>query len=434
MMMTLPATPSVPAADGTLLPGFAAPAETPAAATAEQPAGLPLFAQLLDLAALAPQGAEAAAEAPADSLPADEDSTGQPASGDGAAALAAMMPPLAGLPLPVAAAPAVPAAPAGAAAPAEDAVQAVAAAAPPAAPLAAPAANAALAQAPVPAAAAPAPAAPLPSAGAAPAARAAAQVTQEQAPADESAPAPAAAAAPAPAAAAPLAAQRPAAPVPGSSAPRTAQPAQPQRGNAAPAGQTAPAGTATAASADSPVLAAAAKQGGHEGGSADGQATPAFRTLMAGNTALPQAADAPVTLGGSPEQWQQPLRAALGERLQLQLQRNNDQAVIRLEPPNMGTVEISIRHSAGSLQVNISASHSEVLRQLNQIGDSVRQDLSQRQYGDVAVTVSSGAGRGLADGGGSGRQEREQQERGPGRALSDGADSHSTFAMLTERE
>jgi flagellar hook-length control protein FliK len=107
-----------------------------------------------------------------------------------------------------------------------------------------------------------------------------------------------------------------------------------------------------------------------------------------------------VVLNGTPEQWQQPLREALGDRLQVQLQRNNDQAVIRLEPPNMGSIEISIRHSAGALQVNLSANNSEVLRQLNTIGDSVRQDLSNRQFSDVAVTVSSSRAQAQADQGG----------------------------------
>ncbi|AVR97337.1 hypothetical protein C9I28_18055 [Pseudoduganella armeniaca] len=140
-------------------------------------------------------------------------------------------------------------------------------------------------------------------------------------------------------------------------------------------------------------------------------------------------------MAGNPDQWQQPLRAALGDRLQLQLQRNNEHAVIRLEPPNLGSIEISIRHTAGALQVNLSASNSDVLRQLNNVSDNMRQDLSQRQFSDVAVTVSSSTNRGLADGNGGGRQgEREQQERGPGRALSDDDTPSSTFAMLNERE
>jgi flagellar hook-length control protein FliK len=146
-------------------------------------------------------------------------------------------------------------------------------------------------------------------------------------------------------------------------------------------------------------------------------------------------AAATVKLAGSPDQWQQPLREALGDRLQVQLQRNNDHAVIRLEPPNMGSIEISIRHSAGALQVNLSASNSEVVRQLNTIGDSVRQDLSTRQFADVAVTVSSSraqAGQSDDTGGRGGQQRGQDDSRTPGRALSED-DATSTFAM-TERE
>ncbi|WP_229260042.1 flagellar hook-length control protein FliK, partial [Duganella aquatilis] len=143
-------------------------------------------------------------------------------------------------------------------------------------------------------------------------------------------------------------------------------------------------------------------------------------------------ASATVKLAGSPEQWQQPLREALGDRLQLQLQRNSDQAVIRLEPPNMGSIEISIRHSAGALQVNLSASNSEVVRQLNTIGDSVRQDLSTKQFTDVAVTVSSSRAQAQADQGGRNGQQRDQNDgRSPGRALSED-DSTATFAMTGE--
>jgi len=169
---------------------------------------------------------------------------------------------------------------------------------------------------------------------------------------------------------------------------------------------------------------------------ADTGILPGFRSVLA-NGAAPQAGEA-LQLSGSPDQWQQPLRAALGDRLQLQLARNDERAVIRLEPPNMGSVEISVRHSGGALQINISASHSEVLRQLNTIGDTVRQDLSQRQFGEVAVTVSPSNARSLADGGQQQRQQEAQQQREqqrqPGRALEDGDAGATTFAMSGERE
>ncbi|MTW11998.1 hypothetical protein GM658_15440, partial [Pseudoduganella eburnea] len=167
----------------------------------------------------------------------------------------------------------------------------------------------------------------------------------------------------------------------------------------------------------------------------DGNALPGFRSVLA-STAAGQPSDA-VHLSGSPDQWQQPLRAALGDRLQLQLARNDDRAVIRLEPPNMGSVEISVRHTGGALQVNLAASHSEVLRQLNTIGDAVRQDLSQRQLGEVAVTVTASNARSMADGGQQQRQQEAQQQREqrqPGRALDDGDAGTTTFAMLGERE
>lgn len=168
------------------------------------------------------------------------------------------------------------------------------------------------------------------------------------------------------------------------------------------------------------------------------QQNTSFRGVMAASAPVaadPTAAPDTVKLSGNPNEWQQPLRAALGDRLQMQLQRNSEHAVIRLDPPNLGSIEISIRHSAGALQVNLSASNSDVLRQLNTVSDNMRSDLSQRQFSDVAVTVSASNGRGLADGSGGGRRgEQEQQDRGPGRALSEGDQPSSTFAMLTGQE
>lgn len=145
-----------------------------------------------------------------------------------------------------------------------------------------------------------------------------------------------------------------------------------------------------------------------------------------------------VKLAGTPEQWQQPLREALGDRLQWQVQRGNEQATITLDPPNMGRIEISIRHTAGSLQVAMTASHSEVLRQLNAIGDNVRQDLSARNFTDVSVTVAAAPRSGsqfLSDGGGGRQQqgrEQDQETRTPGRALSEDGQASSTFAMNRE--
>lgn len=146
------------------------------------------------------------------------------------------------------------------------------------------------------------------------------------------------------------------------------------------------------------------------------------------DTALPS-----LRLSGTASQWQQPLRQALGEQLQVQLGRGSEQAIIRLSPPMLGRIDISIRHEAGVLQVHMSASHSEVLRQLQGIGDGLRQDLSQRhQYNDVAVVVSPQTRQGDAEG--RQRQEAEAREQQPGRALADAGQADAAFALLTENE
>jgi flagellar hook-length control protein FliK len=421
--MNLPANGGPAAPDSSLLPGFAAPADPAAAAPAEGAAALPQFGQLLDLAAAQTE------DAAADEVPASDDSTAAD-SADASSALAAMQAPLTGLPLPVASPPAPVAqpqsAPGAATADGADAIDNVAG-------VTADAATQARSNA-VTASAVPGAAPARPGVAAQDAATTQQAVVQTGNTEQQRQP---------DAQRAALAASQAAAGTPASTPASTpaVRTAADSTARSTPASSAAPASAANAggSAAAAPAVAAApaaGKQPGSESSSQDQQQqqAPAFRNVMAAVREATPAADSSVRLTGSAEQWQQPLRAALGDRLQLQLQRNSEQAVIRLEPPNMGTIEISIRHSAGALQVNLSASNSEVLRQLNNIGDNVRQDLSQRQLGDVAVTVSSSAGRGLADGG-SGRQpEREQQERTPGRALSDGADADSPFAMLTERE
>lgn len=206
------------------------------------------------------------------------------------------------------------------------------------------------------------------------------------------------------------------------SAPRAAESGSGQRADAG-------AGAATVANTNTGT----AKD---EGRAAIATGTAPSGVAMTNNAPAAPAAGATVKLAGTPEQWQQPLREALGDRLQVNLQRNNDHAVIRLEPPNMGSIEISIRHSAGSLQVSLTANNSEVLRQLNTIGDSVRQDLSTRQFSDVAVTVSASRAQSQSqpDGGGRNGQQRDQDDgRTPGRALSED-DAAARFAMTSEQE
>jgi flagellar hook-length control protein FliK len=112
----------------------------------------------------------------------------------------------------------------------------------------------------------------------------------------------------------------------------------------------------------------------------------------------------------------QALVDALGERLSVQLNRGSSQATVRLDPPMMGTIEIVIRHDAAGVQVHLSASHGDVLRQLHSIGNALSQDLVQRNHGEVTVHVSESSRDG------EGRQRNHQggsaeRDSNPGHAL-----------------
>jgi flagellar hook-length control protein FliK len=180
--------------------------------------------------------------------------------------------------------------------------------------------------------------------------------------------------------------------------------------------------------------------GADHAGSGNGNGNPAPSAAIAGAFASQPAAAAPaaaadtVKLAGPPTAWRQSLQEALGERMNVQVGKGIEQAVIRLEPPQMGRIDIAIRHSAGTLEVTISATNGEVLRQLQNVSENLRNDLSQRQFTEVAVTVAPAPKNGAAPFGdpqqGRGRQqEREQEDQQPGRALAEADNNASVFSL-----
>ena len=190
--------------------------------------------------------------------------------------------------------------------------------------------------------------------------------------------------------------------------------------------------------------AGATNSGGQDAGSergGAGNAAPAGtpdRAALAGAISSQPAPNAvaadTVKLAGPPTAWRQSLQEALGQRMNVQVGNGIEQAVIRLEPPQLGRIDIAIRHNAGALEVNISASNSEVLRQLQSVSDNLRSDLSQRQFTEVAVTVAPAPKNGAAPFGdpqqGRGRrQDREQEDNQPGRALAEAGNNSSAFTL-----
>lgn len=137
----------------------------------------------------------------------------------------------------------------------------------------------------------------------------------------------------------------------------------------------------------------------------------------------------------APDKWRQSLTEALGNRLQWQIRRGSEHALIRLDPPSLGRVEILVRHEGGNLQVHLSASNSEVLRQLTLIGDGLRQELSSRQHGDVSVVVNESlrdtAGRERSAQQQQQQQRRDEEQRAPYRALNEADAETATPAAFS---
>lgn len=169
-----------------------------------------------------------------------------------------------------------------------------------------------------------------------------------------------------------------------------------------------------------PVQTAPAAEPAPAGDAAETPATLAAADAPAATRSTPAAAEAApaLKLPAARDAWNQPLVQALGERLRLQLGQGVEQATIRLDPPELGSIEIVVRREAGAVHVQLSASHPDVQRQLQQLGEPLRQELAQRQGAEASVEVA----RHGADADGRGSREQAQREAEVGRALAEAGD------------
>ena len=99
-----------------------------------------------------------------------------------------------------------------------------------------------------------------------------------------------------------------------------------------------------------------------------------------------------IALPSAPEQQAEALQKALAERLEMQIDRRVQKATIRLDPPNLGKMDISIHFESGKLQVQIQAAQPEVTRLLQQVSHEMRASLSEQNNVQVNVQVSTQSG------------------------------------------
>lgn len=132
--------------------------------------------------------------------------------------------------------------------------------------------------------------------------------------------------------------------------------------------------------------------------------------VMAGQpvpTSLTRTAEyqwAPARLADSPAQWGQQLVEVLKDKVELQVNQSIKQAHIRLDPPELGRLELTVRMDGDRLNVQLNVTNPAVREALIQSMERLRMSLAPHHAGGVEVNVGQG--------GEQERGERWQQQDG----------------------
>lgn len=135
-------------------------------------------------------------------------------------------------------------------------------------------------------------------------------------------------------------------------------------------------------------------------------AEPPAGAAEAGRPTPGHAAERTLRLQAPDSKWGEQMLLALREHVDLQVQQKVQNATIRLDPPELGSLEILLSHESGRLHVQLSAGNADVARLLQQSSDRLRQELVGQHFVQVSVQVG-------ADGGGGQGQPRQRMATAP---------------------
>lgn len=138
--------------------------------------------------------------------------------------------------------------------------------------------------------------------------------------------------------------------------------------------------------------------------STDADKTIPGSATSAAATATPLTAERPLKLHAPQTQWGEQMLASLREHVELQINQRIQNATIRLDPPELGSLEIFLSHESGRLSVQLSAANADVARLLQQTSERLRQELVGQNFVQVNVQVS-------ADAQGGRQQQQAQAQR-----------------------
>ncbi|MBR7629018.1 lateral flagellar hook-length control protein LafE [Aeromonas popoffii] len=112
---------------------------------------------------------------------------------------------------------------------------------------------------------------------------------------------------------------------------------------------------------------------------------------------------APAKLADNPAQWGQQLVDVLKDKVEIQVNQQIKQAHIRLDPPELGKLELTVRVDGDRLNVQINVTNPAVRETLIQSMERLRMSLAPHHAGGVEVNVGQGSEQG--------QQEKWQQQQ-----------------------
>ncbi|MGF1739289.1 flagellar hook-length control protein FliK [Photobacterium satsumensis] len=96
---------------------------------------------------------------------------------------------------------------------------------------------------------------------------------------------------------------------------------------------------------------------------------------------------APVRMAENQQQWGQQLVSVLKERVQMHLNQDVQHARIRLDPPHLGSLELSVKMENNKVQVHISAADPALREAAQQGAERLRAELEGKQLAGAMVDV-----------------------------------------------
>ncbi|MCK6263343.1 flagellar hook-length control protein FliK [Vibrio sp. ZSDE26] len=98
----------------------------------------------------------------------------------------------------------------------------------------------------------------------------------------------------------------------------------------------------------------------------------------------------PVKVDANKQLWGQQMTAVLKDRVQMQMSQDVSQARIRLDPPHLGALELSVRVDGSKVQIQVLANDPALREAIQQSAERLRLELESKELMGSQVSVDVG--------------------------------------------